>query len=268
MQIWGVVNQKGGVGKTTTAIAVGGLLAQQGLRVLLVDLDPQGSLSRYFDVDLDDQDATSVDLFENPSKAAIVKSVRATREDNLSLIPGSPALSAIERRKSSVPGMGMAVGKGLRMLADEFDYILLDSPPVLGLLMVNVLAASQQLLIPSQTEPLALEGLERMVRTLAMIKKSRGAVPPFVIVPTLHDKRTRAGKDCLNQLRDKYSAHLWRGAIPVDTQLREASRMHISPAQLTDPSRGLEGYQLLVKDLAAGTALVEDPAKPGAWMAV
>ncbi|QGG80262.1 AAA family ATPase [Litorivicinus lipolyticus] len=268
MQIWGVVNQKGGVGKTTTTVAIGGILAKQGQRVLMLDLDPQGSLTRYFGLSADDSDNTTASLFDEPSAVQIINSVRPTGEPDLSLIPGSAALSALERKKASTGGMGMAIARALRLIATEFDYVLLDSPPVLGLLMVNVLAASDRLMLPSQTEPLALEGLERMVRTLEMVKKSRGSAPPHLIVPTLHDKRTRAGKDCLNELRRRYPDSLWRGAVPVDTLLREASRQQISPAQINESSRGLDAYEQLLRDIAAGTECVETPDKPGAWMAV
>lgn len=270
MQVWGVVNQKGGVGKTTTVTALGGLLAQQGQRVLMVDLDPQGSLSRYFDFQVDDLSNTTSDLLQldNPNPSDISNCIRPTAEDNLSLIPGSPTLSALERKMSTAGGMGMALKRGLDQIRQHYDVVLLDSPPVLGLLMINVLAAADQLVLPSQTEPLALEGLARMIHTLGMVEKSLGHGPDFLIVPTLHDKRTRAGKDCLQTLRNDYADRLWRSAIPVDTLLREASRLHISPALISEPSRGLEAYRLLLDDLQSGSARVSEPSKPGAWMAV
>ncbi len=268
MQIWGVVNQKGGVGKTTTTVALGGIMAKQGKRVLMLDLDPQGSLTRYFGLSADESRNTTASLFDEPSALDIINSVRPTGEPDLSLIPGSAALSALERKKATTSGMGMAIQRALGLIANEFDVVLLDSPPVLGLLMVNVLAASDRLILPSQTEPLALEGLERMVRTLEMVKKSRGTAPPYLIVPTLHDKRTRAGKDCLAELRERYPHSLWRGAVPVDTLLREASRQQISPAQIGDPSRGLDAYTQLLADIDAGTECAQTPEKPGAWMAV
>lgn len=101
-----------------------------------------------------------------------------------------------------------------------------------------------------------------------MVEKSLGHAPGYLIVPTLHDKRTRAGKDCLTQLRRQYSDALWRSAVPVDTLLREASRQHITPAQLEEPSRGLEAYRLLLDDLISGQTTPAEPNQPGAWMAV
>lgn len=270
MRVFGITNQKGGVGKTTTAVALGGLLAAQGQRVLLIDLDPQASLTRYFDLDPDGAEGNSAQLFQSPTPSAdqMAHWCIETAEANLFVMPGTPELASIERRKAQEPGLGMAVKHAVKHLDSWFDWVLIDSPPTLGLLMVNVLAASEQLILPSQTEPLALEGLERMVRTLSMVKNSRGNAPDYLIVPTLHDKRTRAGRDCLTQLRDQYADHLWRSAIPVDTLLREASRQHISPAKITDPSRGTEAYRLLLDDLISGQARVESPNKPGAWMAV
>ena len=270
MRVLGITNQKGGVGKTTTVVALGGLLAEQGQRVLLIDLDPQASLTRYFDLDPDSGDGNSAGLFQSPApnSETMAHWCVETGEANLYVMPGTPELASIERRKAQEPGLGMAVKHAVKNLENLFDWVLIDSPPTLGLLMVNVLAASEQLLLPSQTEPLALEGLERMVRTLGMVKNSRGQAPEYLIIPTLHDKRTRAGRDCLAQLREKYHTHLWRSAVPVDTQLREASRQHISPARITEPSRGTEAYRLLLDDLMTGQAQVESPNKPGAWMAV
>jgi chromosome partitioning protein len=117
----------------------------------------------------------------------------------------------------------------------------------LGVLMVNALAASQQLVIPVQTEHLAVKGLERMVNTLAMINRSRKQELPFSIVPTLFDRRTQASMSTLRVLRDLYPDTIWQGYIPVDTRLRDASRAGLAPSQFDPKSRGVVAYRALLK---------------------
>jgi chromosome partitioning protein len=143
------------------------------------------------------------------------------------------------------------IAKSLAQLWQDFDYAVIDSPPLLGVLMVNALAASQQLVIPVQTEHLAVKGLERMVNTLAMINRSRKQALPFSIVPTLFDRRTQASLGTLRVLRDKYPEEIWQGYIPIDTRLRDASRAGLTPSQFDGKSRGVLAYRALLKHLLA-----------------
>ena len=147
--------------------------------------------------------------------------------------------------------LGLVIAKTLAQLWQDFDYAIIDSPPLLGVLMVNALAASQQLVIPVQTEHLAVKGLERMVSTLAMINRSRKQALPFSIVPTLFDRRTQASLGTLRVLRDAYPDTIWQGYIPVDTRLRDASRAGLTPSQFDGKSRGVLAYRALLKHLLA-----------------
>jgi chromosome partitioning protein len=128
---------------------------------------------------------------------------------------------------------------------------LIDSPPLLGVLMVNALAACQQLVIPVQTEFLAVKGLERMVGTLEMINRSRKQPLPFSVVPTLFDRRTQASLATLRSLRDDYYDVLWQGYIPVDTRLRDASRAGQTPSAFDPKGRAVLAYRALLKHLLA-----------------
>src|SRR5690606_13023507 len=118
-------------------------------------------------------------------------------------------LATVERRASAIEGMGLRLSRALTLLWDDFDYALIDTPPVLGALMINALAACEQLVIPVQTEFLALKGLERMLRTLDMVSRSRGKVLPHLIVPTLFDRRTQASVSSLRLLRNTYREPMW-----------------------------------------------------------
>ena len=257
MIVWTVSNQKGGVGKTTTAVTVGGLLAQQGKRVLLMDLDPQGSLTSYLRLDPDGIEYSVYTLFDAKASGKSADSLDSvlypTGVEGMTLMPASTAMATLDRQLGARDGMGLVIVDALKRLSDRFDYVLMDCPPMLGILMVNALAACQQLLIPVQTEFLALKGLERMLHTLQMIGRARGGTLAYTIIPTFFDRRTRASMDALRAMRDEYGDHLWSRVIPVDTQFREASRAG-TPINLYNPSaRGTEAYASLVRWLQAGS---------------
>jgi chromosome partitioning protein len=254
MKIWAVANQKGGVGKTTTAVTLAGLLAQQGHETLLVDLDPHGSMTAYFGYDPDTIEDGVYRLFEGVAavgRARPVPVLRQTRYEHLVLLPASTALATLDRQLGARDGMGLVLARYLKGMAARFDYVLIDCPPVLGVLMVNALAACGHLVIPVQTEFLALKGLERMMHTLDMILHARKIDIPYIIVPALFDRRTRASVDSLRSLRQTYAQHLWQGAIPVDTQFREASRLGGPITHLYPQARGTLAYQGLLQHLLA-----------------
>jgi len=249
--IWTISNQKGGVGKTTTAVSLGGLLAEQGKRVLLIDLDPQGSMTSYFRLNPDAVTHSVYSLFEAQANASRIEFLEAllqpTGVPGLTLMPASTAMATLDRQLGARDGMGLVISHALARLEGQFDVVLMDCPPMLGVLMVNALAACQKLLIPVQTEFLALKGLERMLRTLQMIARSRGGVLPYVVIPTFFDRRTRASMDALRAMRDQHSGHLWARVIPVDTQFREASKAGV-PLNVYNPhARGCEAYASLLR---------------------
>lgn len=255
MQIWAIANQKGGVGKTTTTVALGGLLAEQGKRVLIIDLDPHGSMTSYFGYDPELLKASSYQIFqaEDALQAADVQALTvATSAPGLTLIPTTPALATVERQMTGKEGMGLRVDRALQSITDLYDYVLLDCPPVLGVLMINALAAAEKLVIPVQTEFLALKGLERMTRTLEMVQKARPRKLEVTVVPTMFDRRTQASVSSLNSLRKYYPTQLWRSAVPVDTSLRDASKLGVVPATHSPDGRAVRAYRQLLSALMQG----------------
>ncbi|PSF06164.1 cobalamin biosynthesis protein CobQ [Marinobacter fuscus] len=252
MRIWAVANQKGGVGKTTSVVALGGLLAGRGKRVLVVDLDPHGSLTSWFGYDPDTIAHSVFDLFQHQGKVPEglpAQLITETSCPGLSLLPASTALATLERRMVGVEGMGLIVSRALAQLWDDFDYVILDNTPSLGVLMVNALAAAQFLVIPVQTEFLAIKGLERMLHTLQMIMRSQKNELPYMIVPTLYDRRTQASVKSLNLLRKTYQDTLWRFAVPVDTKFRDASQAGVIPSALDAQTHGVRAYDHLLDDI-------------------
>lgn len=256
MQIWTVANQKGGVGKTTTAVALAGLAQESGLRVLLVDLDPQGSMTSYFKYDPDTTQSSTFTLFVNESAISfeMVSGLLVSTQCNITLLPSSTALATLER-KAIGGGMGLVIKKALQTQLNTFDLAIIDCPPQLGVLMVNALAACGQLIVPVQTEFLAIKGLERMMSTLKMLRKSRQYQLPFTIVPTMFDRRTQASNASLRAIRNGFGASVWPGKIPIDTRLRDSSRLGIPPHQCDSNSRGVTAYRSLYKVLLGLNAM-------------
>lgn len=252
MKIWAVANQKGGVGKTTSAVNLAGVMHNRGQRVLLIDLDPHGSLTTYFGYDPDDVNPSGFDLFKQTHSVRQV--IRRTDFSYIDFIAASSGLATLDRQLGTRDGMGLVIGKALEALSMDYDYAIMDCPPMLGLLMVNALAACHHLLIPVQTEFLAIKGLERMLHTLGMIQKARRTALQYSIVPTLYDQRVRASHEALESLRHDYAGHMWEYVIPVDTQLREASK-HGAPLTVERPgSRAARAYAALFDYLLAVTS--------------
>ncbi len=248
MRIWATANQKGGVGKTTSAVTLAGVMQKRGYRVLLVDLDPHGSLTSYFGLDPDVVEPSGYDLFQQAAEGSVEvrPAIHKTQFSRLHFIPASSALATLDRQLGTKGGMGLVIKRALQQVEDDYDLAIIDCPPMLGLLMVNALAACHRLLIPVQTEYLALKGLERMVHTLSMIQKARKQNVCYTIVPTFYDQRLKASIDTLQTLRSQHKDTIWDGVIPIDTQFREASQKGIPLSIERISCRGSRAYSHLL----------------------
>src|SRR5690606_15027841 len=207
----------------------------------LVDLDPHASASAYLLGDGDSagvmsQFAAALDARGRPvfSTSAVLAAREETAQPGLSMLRATPALASLERRSAGLEGMGAVLTKALAALDGHVEHVVVDCPPTLGLLMVNALAAADHVVIPVQTEHLALEGLKRMISTLAMVQRSQRREIPRTVVPTLFDRRTRASCLALEQLRVDYADVLAEEVVPIDTRLRDAARAG-QPAPLHSP---------------------------------
>ncbi|MCR6553849.1 ParA family protein, partial [Aeromonas sp. CPF2-S1] len=225
MIVWTVANQKGGVGKTTTVVSLAGILAQRGQRVLLIDTDPHASLTAYLDFDSDRLDGTLYELFQavKPTAELVNKLTLKTKFENINLLPASITLATLDRVMGNREGMGLVLKRALLRIQEQYDYVLIDCPPVLGVMMVNALAACDRILVPVQTEFLALKGLERMMKTFEIMQRSKRDKFRYTVIPTMFDKRTRASLMTLKSIKDQYGDSVWNAVIPIDTKFRDAS---------------------------------------------
>ena len=260
MKVWTVANQKGGVGKTTSVAALAGILSSRGHRVLMLDCDPHASLTAYFGFDCEKLEYSLFDWFSKPPKTEeqTLKTIIKLEQENISLMPAALSLATLDKQFSGREGMGLVIRKVLSLVENEYDYVLIDCPPILGVLMINALAACEFLLVPVQTEFLALKGLERMMQTLKMVIKAQHHTIDYKIVPTMFDRRTRASIKALRNMRDEFGGHLWQKVIPVDTKFRDASRLHRTPSYLYPETHGVLAYQKLADVLL--TMASEDKA--------
>lgn len=254
MKVWSVVNQKGGVGKTTSAVSMAGCLSALGYRTLLIDLDPQASLSHYLGVDSDKLEVTMYDVFmashnSTQAKRVVNQAIVANVLPHTDIIPAHMALATLDRSLGESKGKGLIVKKALKSLSKPYDYVVIDCQPVLGVLMVNALVAANSLVIPTQTEHLAFLGLQKMLKTIELMRQSMAPDCICKIVPTLFDRRVKACLNAYAALREQHQAMLWRGYIPVDTKFRDASVQGLPITQVAPSSRGAFAYEKLVNEL-------------------
>jgi chromosome partitioning protein len=206
-------------------------------------------MTSYFRYDPDVTEDSVYSIFQaniNNSRIDPKTLIHQTGTDGLDLIPAALPLATMERQTGKADGMGLVIKNALQYFKDDYDYVLIDCPPVLGILLVNALAACEHLIVPVQTEFLALKGLERMSHTLAMILKARKNTLTYTVVPTMFDRRTRASNETLSVLRRNYQSHLWEDVIPIDTKLREAARAGIPPSSYDPRSSSVVAYSKLL----------------------
>jgi chromosome partitioning protein len=249
-KILGVVNQKGGVGKTTTAINLAACLALEGLKVLLVDCDPQANCSSGLGFQRDDNRHSIYDVLMGDADAAQV--ILPTMIDLLSLLPGSKNLTGANIELAAAEDRALRLRRALAPVRDEYDLVVLDCPPALDLLTLNALAAADTLIVPMQAEYFALEGISELISTLERV---RAAFNPDLTIEgvllTMYDDRTNLAQQVTETLREYFKERLFRTVIPRNVRLAE-SPSHGKPVALYDArSRGTEAYFELAGEYAA-----------------
>lgn len=247
MKNWASISQKGGVGNTTTVVNLAGQLANSGRRTLLVDLDPHGSLTSYMGYNPHEMETGLYTLFDSPTAhpAEVARLLLPTPLKNTYLLAASTALATLDRQIGSGQGAGkgLVVARAIQCVSDKFSCGLIDCPTMLGILMINALAACDQILIPAQTDFLSLSGLERMMHTLEMVQKSLNKKTPYLIIPTMYDQRTLASREALKEMKDTYRFNVWGSVIPIDTKFRDASKIGKPLSTMSPYYRGSLAYK-------------------------
>lgn len=247
-RIYAIANQKGGVGKTTTAVSLASTLPGLGKRTLLVDVDPQGNATSGIGVDATSLDATLYNVMVEGSE--VDRAIVSTRIPGLDLLPSHPALAGAEIELINLPRRERRLSYALDSLRTAYDYILLDCPPSLGLLTLNALVAAEWLIIPIQCEYYALEGLGQLTHTHQLVQRDLNPrLKLGGILLTLFDPRTSLAWQVAEEVRHRYPQETFKTVIPRNVRLSEAPS-HGIPITLYDPtSRGAVAYHALTKEL-------------------
>ena len=242
-----IANQKGGVGKSTTAINLGAGLALQGATILIADLDPQGNTSSGLGIDRGTIDMSMYDVLVDG--ASIDDVLEPTSVRNLHVIPATIELAGAEIELVSMFSRELRLKTALALVKDAYDFILIDCPPSLGLLTINGLAAADEVLIPIQCEYYALEGVSQLTRNIGLVQ---GSLNPRLevegVVLTMFDGRTTLSSDVVRQVREHFGKTTYKTVIPRTVRLSEAPS-YGEPIEAYDPmSRGAIAYRELARE--------------------
>lgn len=241
-------NQKGGVGKTTTAINLSACLAEAGQKVLVIDIDPQGNTTSGFGLSKDDSNNTvyEVILQECNIKDAIIENV----VDNLDIISSNVNLAGAEIDLIDIDNREYSLKSAITEVRDQYDYIILDCPPSLSMLTVNAMTAADTVLVPIQCEYYALEGLTQLIHTINLVKKKLNPELELEgVVFTMYDSRTNLSLQVVENVKDNLKENIYKTIIPRNIRLAEAPS-HGLPINIYDSkSSGAESYRMLAAEV-------------------
>lgn len=251
-RIISIVNQKGGVGKTTTAVNLAAYLSSAGKRVLLIDLDPQGNASQGFGIDYKNLSAGIYEVLVNENLK--IHEIVKIKDDNLHIAPSTPNLAGASVELVTYPEREYVLRKNIEHVEPYYDFILIDNPPSLGLLTINSLVAAREVLIPVQCEYYALEGLGQLLHTISLIKDHlNDNLQILGAVMTMFDGRSKLSDAVFYELYRFFPNKIFRSVIPRNIRLAEAPSHGNSIKEYDDDSRGARAYRKLAQEIILST---------------
>ena len=247
-RIIAIANQKGGVGKTTTAINLSSCLADKGQRVLSIDMDPQGNMTSGLGVDKDEVEKTVYDLIIGEAK--IDEVIQKNVMDNLDVIPTNIDLSAAEIELIGIDDKEFIVRNAVHKVKDDYDFIIIDCPPSLSMLTINAMTTADSVLVPIQCEYYALEGLSQLIHTVQLVKERLNPVLEIEgVVFTMYDARTNLSLQVVENVKDNLHQNIYKTIIPRNIRLAEAPSYGM-PINKYDPkSAGSDAYMRLADEV-------------------
>ena len=253
MRVISVVNQKGGCGKTTTAVNLAGALAADGARVLVVDMDPQAHATLALGIDPDESQENLFDVLAEPGQEEHLAAVLVQAHEGIDVAPSSVILSALEQKLAAERDEDRTerLSRALAALPVDYDYVLIDCPPAVSLLTFNALRASREVIVPLETSIFAVDGVQKLLETLALLMDRIGHDLTVRVLPTLYDGRTRYAREQLGEIRELFKDLCFDSVIRMNIKLREAARQGV-PINLHSPrANGTLDYSAAAIELAA-----------------
>ena len=247
-EILAIANQKGGVGKTTTTINLAAYLGKKGQRVLIVDVDPQGNASSGLGLDIHKMDKTTYEVFLE--EISLAESVVRTETENVSVVPANVNLSGIEMDLLQMKAREYKLQAALKQVATNYDWVLIDCPPNLGILTLNALCAADGVVIPLQTEYYALEGLTQLMRVIGLVQQSLNpSLELKGVILTMYDQRTSLANQVVEDVREHFGNKVFQSVVPRNVKLSEAPSFGKSILAYALDSAGARAYDELADEV-------------------
>lgn len=253
MRVIAIVNQKGGCGKTTTTVNLAGALAEEGHRVLVVDMDPQAHATLALGLEPDDIEANLYEVLVEPTGSGRLDSIIVDVSESIDLAPSSIVLSALEQKLASErhDARTERLAAAIEGLPPLYDYVLIDCPPNVGLLTFNALRAAREVIIPLETSFFAIDGVQKLLETISLLSDRIGHRLHVRVLPTLYDGRTRYARNTLGEIRELFKELCFDSVVRLNVKLREAAKAGVPISRYAPGAIGAQDYASVAMELAA-----------------